>query len=40
VPDPVGGDQTDYQRSFGLIRSAMAGVVDAVRAAAAQPGPA
>ena len=34
VPDPVGGDSSDYERTFRLIESALPGVVAAVRAAA------
>jgi protein-tyrosine phosphatase len=37
VPDPVGGDMTDYERTLGLVRSAMPGILDAVRAAVAGP---
>jgi len=38
VPDPVGGDITDYQRALRLIRSAMPGVLDQIRAATAGNG--
>jgi protein-tyrosine phosphatase len=31
VPDPVGGDISDYERTLRLVRSAMPGVLDAVR---------
>jgi protein-tyrosine phosphatase len=37
VPDPVGGDMTDYERTLDLVRSAMPGILDAVRAAVAEP---
>jgi protein-tyrosine phosphatase len=30
VPDPVGGDSSDYERTFGLIVSAMPGLVAAI----------
>jgi protein-tyrosine phosphatase len=33
VPDPVGGAASDYERTFRLIESALAGVVSAVREA-------
>jgi protein-tyrosine-phosphatase len=33
VPDPVGGDIRDYERAFGLIRSAMPGVLAEITAA-------
>jgi protein-tyrosine phosphatase len=32
VPDPVGGGEADYERALALVRSAMPGVVAAVRA--------
>ncbi len=38
VPDPVGGDITDYQRALRLIRSAMPGVLDQIRTATAGNG--
>jgi protein-tyrosine phosphatase len=34
VPDPVNGEIADYERALALIRSAMPGVVAAVRAGA------
>lgn len=34
VPDPVGGDPADYERTFALVLAAMPGVLAAVRAAA------
>jgi protein-tyrosine phosphatase len=37
VPDPVGGDMSDYERTLRLVQSAMPGVVTAVRAAAGDP---
>jgi len=40
VPDPVSGDVADYERALALVRSAMPGVVAAVRAAVAAAGPA
>jgi protein-tyrosine phosphatase len=33
VPDPVGGDSADYERSLGLIESALPGVLAVIRAA-------
>ena len=33
VPDPVGGAASDYERAFGLIESALPGVIAAVREA-------
>jgi len=36
VPDPVGGDIADYERTFALISSAMPGVLAAVRASASR----
>jgi len=38
VPDPVGGDGSDYERTFALISSAMPAVLAAVRASARRPG--
>jgi protein-tyrosine phosphatase len=34
VPDPVGGDLSDYQRTLAMIKSAMPGLLAEVRAAA------
>jgi protein-tyrosine phosphatase len=32
VPDPVGGDITDYERTLCLVTAAMPGILDAIRA--------
>jgi protein-tyrosine phosphatase len=40
VPDPVSGSEADYERALDLVRSAMPGVVAAVRAGLATAGPA
>lgn len=34
VPDPVGGDMADYERTLRLVQSAMPGVLAAIQAAA------
>jgi protein-tyrosine phosphatase len=39
VPDPVGGDNSDYERTLSLVRAAMPGVLEMVRAAAAATAP-
>ena len=41
VPDPVGGDRADYERTFGLIESALPGLVAAIEGVSLRsPGPA
>lgn len=37
VPDPVTGEIADYERALAMVRSAMPGVVDAVRQGLAEP---